>query len=143
MANAKSHHLNNIEQHILVATDGQPREASYTTTYDDGTRAASVHVLYYEKNPKSAADPLAQTGGEVRSCPYDEWKKPTQPIYEPPETAPILARDAQGAVVPLTWDGLVGTDASALPYEAYLLLRSCGGVDSDGKVLAVAAWGKR
>lgn len=141
MANAKSHHLNTPETHILVATDGQPREASYTTTDVDGTKSATVHVLYYEKNPKSVgADPLAQTGGEVRSVPYDEWKKPTQPIYEPPETAPVLARDALGGVVPLVWADLVGTDASALPGEAYFLLRSHGGVSAEGKVLAVEEW---
>lgn len=144
MANAKSHHLNNPEQHVLVAIDGQPREASYTTDFDDGSKGASVHVLYYEKHPdQEGASTLAQTGGEVRSCPYDEWKKPTNPIYEPPAAGPILARDAQGAIIPLTMDDIVGTDVSALPAEAQEALRLFGGVDSTGKVLAAGKWVRR
>lgn len=130
MPNAKSHHLNNLEQHILVAQDHQPREASYTTTYDDGTKGASVHVLYWERNAdKPAVDGQAQTGGEVRSMPYDEWKKPTNPIYEAPAPGPIL-----------TFDALVGRDAVELTPEAQEALRLFGGVSAEGKVLAVEAW---
>lgn len=130
MANPKSHHLDDLEAHVLVLIDGQPREASYTTVYDDGTRGATVHVLYYQKNPKDAADPLAQTGGEVRSMPLEEWKKPMQPIALPPEVEPI------------TFDSLIGADASALPEEAAELLRAFGGVDAEGKVLPVKAWAR-
>lgn len=125
MASPKSHHLDNPEAHVLVIIDKQPREASYTTAYEDGTTGATVHVLYYDKNPKSADDK-----GEVRSMPYEEWMTPENPINTPPEVQPI------------TFDSLVGTDASALPAEALELLHSFGGVDSAGKVLPVGAWGR-
>lgn len=133
MPNAKSHHLNNLEQHVLVATDHKPREASYTTTMDDGTKAATVHVLYWEKNPdKDGADPLATVEkGEVRSCLYDDYPKLDNPIVLPPEPEPVL-----------TFDQLVGTDAALLPEEAQEALRLFGGVDSAGKVLAVEAWSR-
>lgn len=123
MANAKSHHLNNAEAHVLVAIDQQPREASYTTVYDDGTRGASVHVLYYEKNPDKA-----EGKGEVRSIPYEEWLKPTQPIVLPP------------AATPITVDDLIGVDASTLPEEAGELLRAFGGISKEGTVLPLEKW---
>ena len=125
MANPKSHHLDNPEAHVLVIIDKQPREASYTTTYEDGTTGATVHMLYYDKNPKSADE-----RGEVRSMLYEEWAKPDNPIVAPPEVQPIA------------FDSLVGTDASALPEEALDLLQTFGGVDADGKVLPVEVWAR-
>ena len=127
MANPKSHHLDNPEAHVLVIIDQQPREASYTTTYEDGTTGATVHVLYYDKNPKDAGEK-----GEVRSMLYEEWAKPENPIVLPPEAGTL----------PITFDALVGTDAALLPQEAADLLRSLGGVDSAGRVLAVGAWAR-
>ena len=123
MANAKSHHLNNPESHVLVLIDKRPREASYTTIYDDGTRGASVHVLYYESNPDKANEK-----GEVRSMPYEDYPKIDNPIILPPEPEPV------------TFDSLIGTDASALPEEAHDALRMFGGVDKQGKVLAPGEW---
>lgn len=119
MANPKSHHLNNPQAHVLVAVDKQPREASYTTIDEDGTRSASVHVLYYDKNPKAIEEK-----GEVRSMLYEEWAKPENPINIPPEVQPI------------TFDSLVGRDAATLPEEAQDALRVFGMLDADGRVRA-------
>lgn len=123
MANTKSHHLNNREIHVLVAMDKQPREASYTTLYEDGTKGASVHVLYWEKNPDKANEK-----GEVRSCPYEDYPKLDNPIVLPPEPGPT------------TFESLIGRDASILPEEAQDALRMFGGVDNEGRVLAPGEW---
>lgn len=129
MAQAKSHHLQNREIHVLVALDKKPREASYTTVYEDGTQGATVHVLYFEKNPdKDGTDPLAAEKGEVRSCPYEDYPKLDNPIVLPPEPEPV------------TFDALVGRDAAELPEEAQDALRIFGGIDSEGKVLPPKEW---
>lgn len=60
MAQAVQHNLIDEDIHRAVAADGQPREAEYTTLYDDGTTGTTTHMLYLEE-------------GEVRSCPIAEW----------------------------------------------------------------------
>ena len=60
MAEIVQHNLIDPDIHRAVADDGQPREAEYTTTYDDGTTATTIHMLYW-------------IDGEVRSCPIEDW----------------------------------------------------------------------
>lgn len=60
MAEAVQHKLIDEDLHRAVLADKQPRQAEYTTLYDDGTTATTIHMLYWQD-------------GEVRSCPIEEW----------------------------------------------------------------------
>lgn len=73
------HKLLEREKHIAVAIDGVPREARYLTTYDDGTTAETIHVLY-------------MVGEEVQSQPVETW----QPAMADAPRQPTLAADAAG-----------------------------------------------
>lgn len=121
MPEAISHHLLEPELHILVATDHIAREARYLTRYDDGTETETVHMLYWETNPKELPP-----GGEVRSMPIEEW--------------PVAGAATLTADEPLTFDVIVGTDVANLPAEARDLLRLFGGIGIDGRVRAVGTW---
>lgn len=105
MPNARSHHCLEIEKHILVAVDHVAREARYRTLWDDGSETETIHVLYWENNPKEG------TGGEVRSMPKE--------LY--PTVQPLVT----GAE--LKFADLVGRDT--LPHEAAALLQALGGID--------------
>src|SRR5262245_47007698 len=56
-----------------VAADGKPREGRYLTTYDDGTTAETVHMLYKD-------------GQAIRSVPIADW---------PAEQQALAGRDAE------------------------------------------------
>lgn len=61
MAEIVQHKLIDPSIHVAVAADGQPREATYVTTYDDDTTEETIHMLYLED-------------GEVRSMPLARWR---------------------------------------------------------------------
>lgn len=62
MAQPVQHKLIDEDIHRAVAGDGQPREAEYTTLYNDGSTGITRHMLYKDKK-----------SGEVRSCPIEDW----------------------------------------------------------------------
>lgn len=126
MAEALQHKLLEPEKHAQVAADGVPREARYLTTYDDGTTAEELHMLYRD-------------GGMVRSIPLAEW---------PAEQQALAARDAERAKHQTMRDNLgnaarahVGKDAKQLTLPEMrdlfaLFLEQQGMLDSNGKVQA-------
>ena len=67
------HNLLDPEKHEAVAADGVAREARYLTTYDDGTTAETIHMLYRD-------------GGAVRSIEIEQWQA---------EQQALAARDAE------------------------------------------------
>lgn len=68
MPEAVSHHLLEPDIFFLVEADGQPRPARFRTVYEDGTEGETIHVLYWQNNPKELPP-----GGEVRSALKEDY----------------------------------------------------------------------
>lgn len=108
--NAKAHQLVDQDIHRAVAQDKQPRDAVHTTTYDDGSKAETVHKLYWHVHK----DHEGKETGEVRSMPLEEW--PGHPPLEMPEPPPL---PWPGAVVHFVLDTIerhVAATVTATPY---------------------------
>lgn len=111
------HKLIDPRIHLLVLLDQAAREARYVTTYDDGTTDETTHMLYWYTKA---------SGGEVRSCPIEEW-----PIIQP---LPQVSASAPAASLA----DLVGQDATGWGLAAEGLLSALGAIGRDGRVLPLA-----
>lgn len=123
-----AHKLLDPSIHVAVEADGVPREGRYRTTYDDGSQAETIHMLYRD-------------GGLVRSVPIADW---------PAEEQALAARDADRAKHAAMNEGLrtaaerhKGKVASQLTFPEMrdilaLWMDERGLLDADGKIKSEA-----
>lgn len=138
---AVQHNLIDPDIHLAVAADWQPREAVYLTTYDDGTTAETVQMLYwYVVHGKEGK------GGEVRSCALEEWGAMQGDMMGDAIVSGVYNKTQDeifAAAAPLVGKPINNISAPELNALLEVVIHALGGIDGQRNLIDPALWAAR